>query len=60
LARSSAVQRRTLTARAEQLRQGDVVLSGAPGPMVAIKPGGEVRATIGGLWAASFIYGEKI
>jgi 2-keto-4-pentenoate hydratase len=50
---------RTLAARGEPLRAGDVVLSGALGPMVAIKPGNHVRATIGGLGAASFTYEDK-
>jgi 2-keto-4-pentenoate hydratase len=44
----------TLAARGEPLRKGDVVLSGALGPMVAIKPGDVVQATIGGLGSVSF------
>jgi 2-keto-4-pentenoate hydratase len=51
---------RTLAARGEPLRAGDVVLSGALGPMVALKPGDHVRATIGGLGAASFTFGDQI
>ncbi len=47
----------TLAARGEPLRKGDVVLTGALGPMVAIKPGDEVRATIGGLGTVSFKLG---
>lgn len=46
----------TLAKRGEELRAGDVVLSGALGPMYAIKPGDAVRATIGGLGSASFTY----
>jgi 2-keto-4-pentenoate hydratase len=45
---------RTLAARGEPLRKGDVVLSGALGPMVGIKPGDFVEATIGGLGSVSF------
>jgi 2-keto-4-pentenoate hydratase len=40
---------RTLVARNEPLRAGDVVMTGALGPMAALKPGVQVRATIGGL-----------
>lgn len=46
----------TLAKRGEGLRAGDVVLSGALGPMYAIEPGDVVRATIGGLGSASFTY----
>ena len=45
---------RTLAARGEPLRKGDVVLSGALGPMVPIKPGDFVEASIGGLGSVSF------
>jgi 2-keto-4-pentenoate hydratase len=45
---------RTLAARGETLRKGDVVLTGALGPMVTIKPGDFVQASIGGLGQASF------
>ena len=48
----------TLAERGEPLRAGDVVLSGALGPMVAIKPGDVVKASIGGLGAVSFTYGD--
>ena len=47
---------RTLAARGQPLRAGDVVLTGALGPMVAIQPGDVVKASIGGLGAASFTY----
>lgn len=50
---------RTLAARGEPLRKGDVVLSGALGPMVALAPGDEVKATIGGLGTVGFTYGDK-
>ena len=45
---------RTLVARGEKLRAGDVVLTGALGPMVALQPGMRVRARIGGLGEAHF------
>lgn len=49
---------RTLAKRGEPLRAGDVVLTGALGPMVALKPGDVVKATIGGLGTAGFTYGD--
>ena len=49
---------RTLSRRGEPLRAGDIVLSGALGPMVAIAPGDRLRATVGGLGSAGFSYGE--
>jgi 2-keto-4-pentenoate hydratase len=47
---------RTLAERGAPLRAGDVVLSGALGPMVALAPGDTVRATIGGLGSVQFTY----
>jgi 2-keto-4-pentenoate hydratase len=49
---------RTLAARGEGLRKGDLVLTGALGPMVALTPGDKVHARIGGLGAVSFTYLE--
>ena len=49
---------RTLAARGEPLRAGDILLTGALGPMVALKPGDEVRAVVGGIGEARFTYGE--
>lgn len=47
---------RTLAARGEGLRRGDIVLTGALGPMVALTPGDHVRAQVGGLGEVSFSY----
>lgn len=46
----------TLAARGEPLKAGDILLTGALGPMVALEPGDQVRATIGGLGTASFTF----
>jgi 2-keto-4-pentenoate hydratase len=50
---------RTLSARGEGLRKGDIVLTGALGPMVALNPGDRVRAIVGGLGEVSFIYEKR-
>ncbi len=49
---------RTLAVLGEPLRAGDVVLTGALGPMVALCAGDQVVARIGGLGACSFSYRE--
>jgi 2-keto-4-pentenoate hydratase len=49
---------RTLAARGEPLRAGDVIMSGALGPMAALTPGMRTRVTIGGLGTAEFHYRE--
>ncbi len=49
---------RTLSQRGEPLRAGDILLAGALGPMVALKPGNIVRATVAGIGDCSFTYGD--
>jgi 2-keto-4-pentenoate hydratase len=49
---------RDLAARGEPLRAGDVVMSGALGPMTTLTPGAYVRVEIGGLGSAEFLYRE--
>ena len=48
---------RTLAARGEPLRRGEILLTGALGPMVPISSGDEVRAVIGGIGACGFRVG---
>ena len=47
---------RTQAKQGTPLRKGDVVLTGALGPMAAIKAGDHVEAMIGGLGTVSFTY----
>jgi 2-keto-4-pentenoate hydratase len=49
---------RTLCERGEALRAGDVVLTGALGPMVALTPNTWVKAAIGGLGPVSFYFSD--
>lgn len=48
----------TLAKRGEPLQAGDVVLTGALGPMQTINPGSHVKTIIGGLGSCSFTYGK--
>lgn len=47
---------RTLAARGEPLKAGDILLAGALGPMVALTPGDHVEARIAGIGTCSFTY----
>ena len=47
---------KTLADLGEPLRAGDIVLTGALGPMVTLTPGNSVTARIGGLGSVSFTY----
>jgi 2-keto-4-pentenoate hydratase len=49
---------RTIAARGDGLKAGDVLLSGALGPMVPLTIGDVVRAEIGGLGSCGFTYRE--
>jgi 2-keto-4-pentenoate hydratase len=50
---------RTLARRGEPLKEGDILLAGALGPMVTLNLGDHVRAIVGGLGEASFNYGVR-
>lgn len=51
---------RTLAKRGEGLKAGDILLTGALGPMVSLVEGSDVRAMIGGLGTVGFSYrGQK-
>ena len=49
---------KTLGQRGEGLRAGDVVLTGALGPMVTLEKGQTIQARIGGLGSCTFNYGS--
>jgi len=51
---------RSLATQGTPLRKGDIVLTGALGPMVAIKPGDHIEAAIGGLGTVSFTYRDDV
>ena len=46
----------TLARQGHSLRAGDIVLTGALGPMISLSPGDNVKAVIGGLGRCSFYY----
>jgi 2-keto-4-pentenoate hydratase len=47
---------RTLSGLGAGLKAGDIILTGALGPMATLSPGDVVRAEVGGLGAVSFTY----
>jgi len=49
---------RTLAARGEPLKAGDILLAGALGPMVALTPGDAVVARVAGIGECCFTYGN--
>jgi 2-keto-4-pentenoate hydratase len=51
---------RTLATLDVALKAGDIILTGALGPMVAVKPGDQVVAKVGGLGSASFNYQSRV
>ncbi len=50
---------RTLSGMGEGLKAGDILMTGALGPMVALTPGDHVEAAVGGLGAVSFKYKDE-
>jgi len=51
---------RSLATQGTPLRKGDIVLTGALGPMAAIKPGDHIEAAISGLGTVSFTYRDDV
>jgi 2-keto-4-pentenoate hydratase len=50
---------RTLSTRGNPLRAGDVIMSGALGPMTALSPGVHACVTVGGLGSVEFYFRES-
>jgi 2-keto-4-pentenoate hydratase len=48
----------TLAAAGEPLKAGDILLAGALGPMVTLKPGDLVETSVAGIGSCSFTYGK--
>ena len=51
---------RTLATLDVGLKAGDIILTGALGPVVPLKPGDQVVAKVGGLGSASFNYQSRV
>jgi 2-keto-4-pentenoate hydratase len=49
---------RTLSLRGEPLKAGDILMTGALGPMAGLRPGDQIKASIGGLGSVMFSYGD--
>lgn len=47
-----------MIANGSPLRAGDILLTGALGPMVTLSPGDRAKSSIGGLGSVSFTYGK--
>tara|TARA_R110000772_G_scaffold73034_16_gene159074 strand:- start:5773 stop:6552 length:780 start_codon:yes stop_codon:yes gene_type:complete len=48
----------TLAQRGEPLQAGDILMTGALGPMATLQPGQHIKAMVGGLGQVSFTYGK--
>jgi 2-keto-4-pentenoate hydratase len=51
---------RTLAGQGDPLSAGDILLAGALGPMVELRPGDSVAVTVGGIGRCGFSYGEAL
>jgi 2-keto-4-pentenoate hydratase len=49
---------RTMAQNGTPLRAGEIILTGALGPMVPLSAGDQIKSTIGGLGSVSFSYGR--
>ena len=45
---------KTMVSRGHALKAGQVILTGALGPMISLKPGQQIKSSIGGLGSVSF------
>lgn len=50
---------RTLAERGDPLAAGDILLAGALGPMVTLTPGDRVHASVSGVGACGFVFGDQ-